>query len=753
MSRASPALTSFNSGEWGRNLDGRHDLGKYASSCRLIENFLLTVQGPAVRRGGSRFVQAVKDSDDRTWLVKFEFSATVAYVLEFGDEYVRFYTQHGVLESSPGTPYEIVSPYAVADLTASDGTCNLRIVQSGDVLYIAHALRTYAPRKLTRLAATNWAFTTYQPNQGPLLEQNGTATTIYASGSTGSVTLEASTNIFAATDVGRLVRLDVQNLDVKPWEVEKSYSTNDLVRYDGKTYKALNTKTSGTLPPTHERGSAYDGQDGVQWEYQDAGYGLARITAYTDGNTVTASVITDEANGLKQFPAGVVSSGNATKRWQLGAWSDTTEWPASVTFHRSRLWWGGRQRFWASVPNDFENMTADFLGEVRADSAIWSQIQAEDVDDILWLVSLGRVLVLGTGGGEFVAQEITTNEPLGPGNIKVERESKNRAAAVPPVVIGKSLCYVQRAGRKLMSFDYDVQVDGYPSDDLAVLNDRITRPRIIAMAFQGEPSPILWCVLSNGRLRAFTYDRRQDVKGWARHPIGGSAIIESAVTIPSPDGGREELWFIARRTVDGETVRYVEYLERPWEGPDEDDTDAERDEQEDAFYVDSGLTYDGAAVSTITGIDHLVGETVQILADGATHPDRVVDADGEITLDRTASVVHVGLACPAQLVTMRIETGSSTGASQGKVQRVYEAVLRFLETLGGKTGIYGRTLQALSLRSPATPMDQPPPIASADSRISDFPGDYTREGTRIVIRQDQPLPMTVAAIYPRMVVE
>ena len=738
--KSSPILTAFNAGELSPNLEGRVDLEKYSKGCAVLEGFLPLVQGPVRRRAGTRYVTPTK-ANGKAWLVRFEFSATVAYVLEFGDLYVRFYTNHGVLLSG-GSPYEIVSPYALADLTNDDGSCALKFVQSGDVLYIANQKRTYEARKLTRLATTNWAFSLYRPNQGPFLEMNTSTTTLYASASTGSVNIVASANVFAATDVGRLVRIEVQNVDVKPWETNKAYALNDLTRYDGKTYKALNAATSGTFPPRHEQGNAYDGVTGVQWAYQDAGYGVARVTAYTSPTQVTADVIVDSDNGLNQLPADVVGAGKATKRWHLGAWSGSTEYPASVTFFRDRLVWAGRQRIWASVPNDFENMAGDFFGETRADNAIWSQLQAEDVNDILWLVGVER-LIIGTGGGEFVAGEITSNEALGPANFKIERQVKKRSRAVQPLAVDTSLLYVQRAGRKLLSLNYAFDIDRYKPDDLAVLSDRIPRTGIIDMAYQGEPDSIVWCVLGNGKLAGFTYNRDQEVSGWHRHPLGGDGIVESVCTIPAPDGTRDELWLIVRRTIDGATVRYVEYLEKAWEAADIDGTGG--DDQDDAFYVDSGLTYDGAATTTVTGLDHLEGETVQVFADGAVQPDKTV-IGGAITLTRQASKVQVGLAYSSRMVTMRLEAGAGDGTGQGKLGRIHQVTVRFLDSLGGQIGPYGGTLDDLSLRDPSTPMGVGSPFTSGDVAVG-FPGGYDR-AAQIEIRANQPTPMTVAAIMP-----
>lgn len=785
MAKASPILNAFNAGQLSPTIDGRSDLAKYANGCKLMHNFLPTVQGPGVRRGGTAFGTAIKDHTKRAWLIRFEFSATDALILEFGDRYIRFVssTTHSNVTCAPaawsnavnyivgdlvvqggvnyycilahinqvppnatywyaltGSIYEIPSPYVLADLTNADGTCALQFEQSGDVIYIANHKRTYATRKLTRFAATTWTLTIYQPNQGPLLEQNITSLTMLASATTGAVTLTASTAVFVATDVDRLVRLDSLNLVDTPWETNKAYVLNDRVRFGGRTYKATNGATSGTSPPVHDSGTAFDGKTGVNWQYIHAGYGIARITAFTDSTHVTASVITDGPNGLLQFPDDCTTV--PTTRWQLGAWSASTEYPGSVAFWNARLWFAGRQRYWGSVPNDFENMAGDFFGQVQTDNAIWGILQSQDVNDIVWLAGADK-LVIGTAGGEFIGDKITETDPVGPGNFEVLRQTKHRTRAVQPIAVGTSLLHVQRAGRKLMSMNYSVEIDRYAATDLAVLADRITRGGIIAMAFQGEPHSILWCVLNNGKLLGFTYDRDQDVVGWHKHPIGGSGFVESVATIPSSDGGHEEVYFVVKRTIGGATKRYIEWLNQPWEGPSEDGDDG--DAQEDAFYVDCGVFASGAAATVWSGFSHLEGETIQVLADGAVHPDRVVSG-GQITLERAASTIAAGYQCISRLVPMRLEAGGQIGTSQGKTKRIEKITVRFLDTLGGKIGRYNGPLDSISLRNPATPMGSPPLIASGDITI-DFPGDYDADGL-IEIRQDQPLPMTVVAVMP-----
>jgi hypothetical protein len=780
MPRASPALSSFNAGELGVTLDARTDISKYGSGAHRLENFIALVQGPAQRRGGSRFVAEAKHSGRRVWKRRFEFSATQAFILEFGHQYIRFYTLHGRVlvgdvpawsdatsyvpgdlvahggvnyyciaantnqqppnatywHALEGDIYEVPTPYDGDDLTNSEGCFALQVEQSADVLYIAGAGK-YPPMTLTRYGATRWVLAEYVPENGPFMDQNrDKSVKVQASAQTGSITITATAGIFSATDVGRLIRIEQESPNIEPWEPDSQNDVNagELRRYDGRTYKALNTAKTGTSPPIHIEGVAPDGQAdgggrGVLWEYQDAGYGIARITGFTSATIVTAEV-------LVQLPALVVSG--PTYRWSLGAWSRTSGYPSAVAFAYDRLWWAHGINLWGSVPGLYTDHSPDVAGQVTFDSAISLKLTAQDVNEILWMVEAER-LIIGTPGGEFALGPITTVDPLGPENVQIKRQSKKRCRSVRPQIVGTSVVYVQRAGRRLLVMDYAFEIDRYRSTNMNALNPQITKSGIVDMAYQAEPDSILWCVLADGSLIAFTLDQEQDVVAWHRHPIGGNGFVESVECIPDPTGDRDEVWIVVRRTINGQTKRYIEYIERPWE---------QGDDPAAVFYVDSGLTYSGAPARTISGLDHLEGEIVQVVTDGAAHPDRRVSG-GSITLQSEASTVQVGLPCPARLVTMRLEAGSEDGTAQGKVKRVRGATVRLVDTLGGKIGMEGRKLYDIPFRRPSMAMDQPPEIFTGDKEVT-FDGDYEPD-CRIELVQEQPFPMTIAGIFPRLV--
>jgi hypothetical protein len=731
------AQLSFNAGEFGPEVEARVDISKYAYACARMENFIPLVQGPARRRGGTKFVAEVKDSADRTWLAKFQFSSTQAYVLEFGDLYVRFYTDNGVVETAPDTPLEVSTPWPAADLIRADGTFALSMVQSGDVLYICHP--DYAPRKLTRSGALSWALSTLSTEGGPFEDTDPDETvTVYSSAITGSVTLTASSSTFATTDIGRLFYLENKKInDIPSWEPEKPTSTNEFRRAGGRTYKATANKTTGLNRPIHHEGTENDGEDGVPWAFQDPGYGWCVITAYTSATEVTATV-------LSQLPDQVTLVANATTRWAFGAWGSVPGYPSHVAFFRNRLCFARAvdRKVWFSVVEDYENFKAkDAGGEVTAEQAIRITVDSEESNPIEWMVSADALLI-GTSGEEFAIMENTDADPFGPGNVKAHQFAGYGSRGVNPVRVGSSALFVQRAGRKLREISPDQISEKFQALNMSVLAPHMVRKgtAIRQMAYQKEPHSIIWIARDDGQLRGFTFDREQYADppygGWHRHVLGGDGVVDSLVCVPSPNNDRDDLWMIVSRTIDGGTKRYVEYMMPEYE---------DGDDVESSFYVDCGLTYDDIDADVISGLDHLEGETVDVLINGAAHPQRTVFG-GSITLTHEGSVVQIGLPCPAKLATMRLEVQTDRGTVQGKTKRIDRVTGRFLETLGGSMGPTESELDEILFRSGSDDMDEAPPLFTGDTQMV-WRGGYELEG-RIWFVADQPLPVTVLAFIP-----
>jgi len=672
MGRVAVELTNFTGGELSPRLDGRNDLAKYNSGCKTLENMIVYPHGSASRRSGTQFVAEVKDSTKKTRLISFEFSTVQTYILEFGDQYIRFYKDNGQILSG-GSPYEISSPYLEAELF------DIKFAQSADTMYICHP--NHAPKKLTRSGHTNWTLVDDIIINGPFMDHNVETTTANPShksvGQTTTVTFSSTTGInanqgFLSTDVGRLVHI----------------------------------------------------QDGH-----------FKITSVTSTTVVVGIVIVD---------LGISSS--TTTDFALGAFSDTTGYPSCVTFFEQRLVFAATtaqpQTIFFSRSADYENFDDKYHATVADDDAIVYTIASNQVNAIRFLTAT-RTLIIGTAGGEFAADGGGTGEAITPTNILINKQSNHGAANVDGISLGNATLFLQRAKRKIRELAYNFDVDGYVAPDLTILAEHITESGITQMAYQEEPNSIVWCVRTDGQLLGFTYQREQQVTAWHRHIFGGSfgsgnAVCESVEVLPTDDS-EYQVWVIIKRTINGVTKRYVEYLHK-FDFDETDDTSFN--------YLDSQLAYNGSATTTISGLDHLEGETVSVLADGSTHPNKVVSSGG-ITLDRSSTKVKVGLPYVSLLQTMRIDAGANNGTSQSKTKRIYEITARLYESIGIEIGPDLNNMERIPFRSSANLMDSGINVFTGDKEI-EFRGNYETDGF-IFVRQNQPLPLTVLSLYPRLI--
>lgn len=734
MPRASPGITAFNAGELSPLLAGRSDLAKYPAGCETLDHFIPSVQGPARFRPGTRYVDECLDSDYRSWLSRFEFNYQQANILEFNNDKLGFFTNRGRLLSGV-TPYTITTPYSDADLINPDGSWSLSQVQTGDVVYLAGGGQP--PQKLSRLSASSWTIEQFDPDTGPFMDMNeDDALTVTISAISGSITITAASGIFTADHVGVLFRIERRDSqDLSPWIPNGRFNVGDYCISDGKTYLDVDQTGSFTkeVKPTHTRGKAWDGPvlgGSVQeWEYVDSGYGIARITGYTSPTVVTADVITDF-----RFPNQIVGTG--TRRWQFGAWGSHNEYPTQVTLWRDRLVFAGVRDVWLSEAADYENFAPDSFGEVLTDSAVNVRIQSRDNNAIRWMESTNALLV-GTAAAEFAITESTTSEPFGPANVKAVAKSHWGGAGVTPVKVGGAVFFVEKTLGRVREVLYDPESTPYTARDITLLAEHITAGGVVYLAHQKAPESILWAVRSDGVLLGFTYEVDQDVYAWHRHTFTGE--VEAVQVIPSPNGDRDDVWLSVKRTINNNVVRYVERIEG-FIGLTE--------ASDQAFHVECGLTYSGVPVTSVTGLDHLEGETVKVVTDGAVHPDKTVTG-GAISLDTEAETVHVGLGYVGRVKTMRLEGGSAEGTSQGKVKRVGKVVIRVNRSLGGKVGPSFSDMQDLQYRAPADSMDDPPPLYSGD-KILTWTSGFETDGY-ICVEQDQPLPFDLVAIYPQVV--
>lgn len=582
---------------------------------------------------------------------------------------------------------EIDTPWSEAQLFQVNGP------QSADTLYLYHP--DVPTHKLLRLGHTSWSLPEVAWIDGPYLTENTSTTTLLPAAATGlgiNLTLSAVTGVnddqgWLSTDVGRLVRYQ---------------------------------KAAGTGP-----------------------WGYAIIVSITSSLIAVADVRGD-------FEA----APDASTHFRLGAWSATTGYPSIGSFYEQRQFAANTsvqpQTLWATQTAELEDHTPDNLsGTVEDDDALSFTISADEVNAIRWLSPGEDTLVLGTTGGEWIPESAGIS--LTPNDIVIRRRTKHGSANIQPVRVGNVVLFVQSAGRKVREFGFAFEIDGFQALDMTRLAQHVTRSGIVEMAFQQEPDSVIWAVRADGQLLSMTFRREEDVVGWARHILGGSfstgdAVVESIAEIPGADGAgqiqssedRDEVWVIVKRTINGGTKRYIEVLERDFE-----DGDAEND----AYYADSIITYDNTATTSITGLDHLEGETVKILADGFIHPDKIV-VSGAVTLDDAASVVQVGLGYRHTIKPLKFFTGVAAGTAIGKTKQVFGVTFVLLNSHTLSFGPDTSNLRTIDFRVVSDPMDTAVPFFTGE-RFEEFDDDWKTD-PRIVIQSDDPVPFTLLALAPEI---
>jgi hypothetical protein len=632
--------SNFNGGELSPSLFGRVQEPRYKESLGSCLNYVPVIQGFADRRPGTFFVKEVKTSANFTRLIRFEFSTTQAYVLEFGNQYIRFYTNEGQVLSG-GVAYEITSPFLTADLPL------LVFTQKADVLYITHP--TYWPNKLLRFGATNWRLQNipfidgpYRPSMqiqslaGPDVPNVQSQVTVTKPAATLLVTANDSFNVAATANNAGLVQItttaDHNFVTAQPvwmaavggtveangvWDIDVIDARNFTLR--GSAF--VNAWTAGgTAKPALFNVPVLGGPLGSRlmrflisgtWQWGILTFGIdphqAQMITLPDQPGVTLTV--------------------ATTEWRFGSWYPAN-YPGTVAFHEDRLCFAGTpanpNALECSKSSNYENFAPTGTdGSVKDNNALSFTLNSSDVNAMKWLVSDEKGLLGGTSSGEWIIRPSINQDAMTPTNISAKKTmSWGSASGVLANALGKATIFVQRGAKKIREMLFYFDIDGYRALDLTELSEHITGAGVTDSAKQILPYNLVWYVRNDGALIALTYEREMQVLkvGWSRHYLGGASdaagdipVVESIACIPAPDGTHDELWMIVKRRVNGATKRYIEYMAKYFE---------DTDNQEDAHFVDCGAVFD-SPITITGGITQANPGVVTALAHGLANGNQV----------------------------------------------------------------------------------------------------------------------------------
>lgn len=495
--------------------------------------------------------------------------------------------------------YTVATPWLAPDLF------DLNYAQSADVITIVH--QKYPVMDITRSANDAFTISDFSPADGPFKDSNVDDTlTVTASATTGSIVLSAGAPTFNIDDVGTLFYIVQDSMDATPmWQVAVGTSTNAINRAGYNYYRALNSATTGNIEPTHLDGSATDGTNGVTWEYLHSGYGIVKITGFTDSQHVTADVIKYIPDNLLTIPS---------SNWSKAAWSKDQGYPGAVSYHKGRFWFGGTPQ----QPNTIWCSNSDLRAEfgvstpVLDDDSITITLDTTQVNAIRHLVPMKVLIALTSATSQSING--TNNNILATSPPVASAEESYGSSKVRPITIGNTTIYVEDTGDVVRSAQYDLSTDSYTGIDLTARSSHLFKNRqIVDWAYQKRPEGIVWTVMSGpnkydaGTLLAFTYMQEQKVMAWSRCDTMGE--YESVCCIR--EGNVYSAYKMVARTVNGTLRRYLE-------------VDAQRDWTDivDAYFVDCGLTYDGRNTSdtTITVSGGTIWDNPEVLNLAASAP-------------------------------------------------------------------------------------------------------------------------------------
>jgi len=689
---AHPIQRSFTSGEIAPALRSRADLTKYQTGLALCENFIVRPQGGVYSRPGFRWVAEQRDSAQPGRLIEFSFNTEQTYVLLFEHLTMRVIADGGYVESG-GSPVEIATPYSTADLD------RLQVAQSADVLTIVHP--SHAPRNLSRASHTSWSLdvVSYAPtvpapamaaaatvaisgiafvDAGSIFGGGPTGVSQYMDVTTGAVHGLTAGDSFWIEDVVGNDALDALVNDqafkvyttpsttilrarVTTTIADHTYTSGGSVNYTGaattvgagagtysKTYRYVVTAVSAgveSLASTEVKITtpSLSATAGVKLTWNDqADVDVFRI--YKDpGDNANVYGWVGDANGTEFTDFNIAPLTSETPPTDRRPFDDVGN-PGAVGYYQQRQVFANLEQEPQSLYTTQTGNYSSFRvsSPTRDDDAVTLTIAAQQVNEIRHIVPVQGLLLLTSGAVWKVTEGDA--EVLTPSTVGVRPQSYRGASTVPPALVGDSVVYLQDKGARLRDIAYEFASDTYRGNDLSIMSEHLFSGRIItSMAYAEEPYGVLWCVRSDGVLLGMTYQKEHQVWGWHQHTTEGA--FEDVAVIS--EDGRDALYAIVRRTIGGATKRFVERLEPRV-------TATVAGAVADAFCVDSGLSYSGAAATTISGLDHLEGEEVAVLADGNEVTGLTV-VSGAIELPQAAGTVHAGLAFVPALETLDLD--------------------------------------------------------------------------------------------------
>lgn len=786
--------TNFSAGMVSPLALGHVDLDRYLNGCEDIVNFIPMPLGGMEQRPGTKYVAFAKEATAR--LLTFNFSATQTYVIEFGNLYLRFFTNQGQLLSTAAVTNGTFDSDISGWTDLSSGTGSIVHNATDDRMTLAGGSSGIGSAEQALTTAGIAVHTVTLDVLGDdITYQVGTTSGASDLGS-GTITAGTGKNITftPATDPDTVYvqfintnndNREVDNITVTaPYEIVSPFTTAqvddlrlnqafdelyichgdvkskilrrlgssswdiiDVASVDGpylnrnEVFPGTTYDTTITLTPAAVTGtgivitasSAIFTSDDVGRQLR---FRTSSSTAYGYGEIVTyTSSTVVEIDIVNDLPGTAASDD-----WFLGAWGGRLKFPILPIFHEQRLWFLSssvkQQAAWTSAAGDYLNFSPDNSenkGQVDDDTAFALTIATLKSNPASWAVSKSDLQI----GSHDIQISISapSNEALTPFNVTARPiNSKLGSVSIPAIFTQNAILFGDKYGKKIYELGYFFEDDSYRATDLTIMASLVIPGTIKTMVRYEEPYEIIWILTTDGKLYSCTYLRAEKIIAFAPHVLGGVDVdVKSIATISGSNGS--ELWLSVSRTINSSTVTTVERLT--------DFFNINETEKEDAFYVDCGSTYSGSSTTTVSGLDYLESEVLAVLGDGSTFLDKTV-TNGIITIGDSITKAQIGYNYTSSFTTVPIVKQLSDGSSLHRLQSVVEAKIHFYKSLGVKFGRSVTDAIESRVRTASDPMNSSAALFTGIKTVGFT--STTNTDSKIYVEQSLPQPCTVLSI-------
>ena len=670
MSNSRFSQVSFSRGEITPALYNRTDIKQRIVALKKLENGFINQEGCVSNRSGFEYVGEVKDSTKETRLIPFSFSMTESYIIETGENYFRFIQNGGYVHypDDYGRLYEDLhytiqsETYLIRDILHVFFDGYIREYECAHPIHVNSIILDIETQKTFKVRALSESLISFSDSDYDLRGQIVEIESPYLASELQNIKYTQSADVLTLTHINhppkelsrysnydwRLEDITFEPSIAAPTGVSASWtgSTSKNTKYYRYCVTAVNTSNndeSAASAIVKKKGhkEAYwetDEKMTISWT---AVTGAGEYNIYKEVNGIFGYIGTSQSTS---FIDDLIEPDTSSVAPTVNNPFEDNNNPSCCTYFQQRKIYGNTynkpQTIYASRTSNFNNF--NYSRPLTSTDSVEIALMDKEINEIKHLIAFKDLLVL-TSNNEYKVNGTDGIFQATPPPASII-QSCYGSSDVQPVISGDMVIFVQSGGTVLRDLGYDYLSDGYKGIELSIFANHLFEGKEVKyLSYAKEPYRLVYVVFTDGSMATLTYNKDQEIFGWARWITAGKFISAASVR----EGQEDITYFIIERDdkkfIERQKTRVVKNAKY-------------------GFFLDCALSREfDENVLTVSGLDHLAEKEVTVLADGGVVENLEVDSNGTLTLPYPAKIITVGLPYNFTMETLGVEGDNSHG--------------------------------------------------------------------------------------------